>query len=289
MGLGVLVIATQPTREAGGSSTPITVGERRGDGAHSPVARVVGSAGGAPGHLADQPLQRRLDDDLDRLGLRDPAPPWPPAARGRRRARPPCRRGRGRPGTPRADRRCRAPPARPGSVRRRRRARRSRDFSGRPGGCSGKDRARQPAAPRPGAERAAERAPAERPPTTSGVRTRSVLAAATSASSRVGGGVATLRPATRQGCSRSTTLTPWRGSRSASAWRSRAPMPPPAPWLSSSVTNGFRARWVTSRASPCGVATRRSTPVTPWPPVRRPGRPRWAAARAARARCCGRC
>ena len=45
----------------------------------------------------------------------------------------------------------------------------SRDFSGRPGGCSGKASARQPAAPSAVAVRAADRAPADRPPTTSGV------------------------------------------------------------------------------------------------------------------------
>ena len=34
-------------------------------------------------------------------------------------------------------------------------------------------------------------------------------------------------------------------------------MPPPAPWLSRSVTNGVLARKVSSRASPCGVSTLR--------------------------------
>ena len=115
----------------------------------------------------------------------------------------------------------------------------SRDFSGRPGGCSGNDSARQPAAPRLRAQRAAERAPAERPPTTSGVRAAQLVGGRDRPSSRVAGGVATLRPATRHGCSNRTTVIPLRGRCAASASRSRASMPPPAPWLSSSVADGL--------------------------------------------------
>ncbi|HEX5917937.1 MAG TPA: hypothetical protein VFY76_08790, partial [Nocardioides sp.] len=72
---------------------------------------------------------------------------------------------------------------------------------------------------------------------------------------RARGAVATLRPATRHGCSNSTTETPWAGSASASAHRSRDSMPPPAPWLSSSVAMGLVARRVWRRPSPWGVST----------------------------------
>ena len=90
----------------------------------------------------------------------------------------------------------------------------SRDFSGFPGGWSGNDRARQPAAPSDRAERQADRAPAERPPRMIGVRTRMASTAARSPTSRVAGGVATLPPARRHGCSNSMTLTPCRGGTS---------------------------------------------------------------------------
>ncbi len=87
-------------------------------------------------------------------------------------------------------------------------------------------------------------------------------APATSPSSSVGGGVAIRRPATFQGCSSRTTVKPRRGSRSASSSRSQVSMPAPAPWLSSRVARGLGARSVTSLASPCGVAIRRSVLVT---------------------------
>ena len=60
------------------------------------------------------------------------------------------------------------------------------DFSGRPGGCSGNDSARHPAAPSSRRVRAADRAPAQRPPSTSGVRARSWSTAAARAASSVG-------------------------------------------------------------------------------------------------------
>ena len=130
--------------------------------------------------------------------------------------------------------------------------------------------------------RAADRAPAERPPTISGDRVRSRSAAATRAASRVGGAVATLRPARFHGCSNRTTVTSLRGRWWASASRSRVSMPTPAPWLSSRVAIGRRARSVTSRPSPWGVSTSSSERVTA-------GSPPAAAARAARGRCWRRC
>ena len=124
------------------------------------------------------------------------------------------------------------------------RARGSRDFSGLPGGCSGNDRPGSRRRPARAPTGHADRAPADRPPTTSGVRIRSFAPRRLARRRGSAGAVATLRPATRHGCSSRTTVTPWRGRCRASAARSRASMPPPAPWLSSSVANGCRARSV---------------------------------------------
>ena len=116
----------------------------------------------------------------------------------------------------------------------------SRVFSGRPGGCSGKASARQPAAPRSRAQRAAERAPAERPPTTSGALLRSRSAAAVRPASRVGGRRRHLAAGDLPGLLEQHHGDPVAGQvRARGASRSRAPMPPPAPWLSSSVADGL--------------------------------------------------
>ena len=96
------------------------------------------------------------------------------------------------------------------------------------------------------------------------VRVRKALAAASRPSSSVRGGVATLRPATFHGCSSSTTVAPCRGRWCARASRSGVSLPLPAPWLSSTVTLGLRARWLTRRASPCGVSTRCFRGLSPW-------------------------
>ena len=105
--------------------------------------------------------------------------------------------------------------------------------------------------------RAAERAPAVRPPTTSGVRVRRLSAAATHAASRMAGAVATPLPATRQGCSSSTTVTPVAGQ----VPRERhevAGVDAAAGAVAEQQGGDGPARPVpTSRASPC-VATRRS-------------------------------
>ena len=109
-----------------------------------------------------------------------------------------------------------------------------RDRSGRPGGCNGKASATTPAAPSGPASRQATRAPALRPPNTngSGRRPRPAESPATTAvqpTSSWGGGVATRRPETRQGCSTRPTAQPAADARLATACRSAAPIPPLAP------------------------------------------------------------
>ena len=104
-----------------------------------------------------------------------------------------------------------------------------RDFSGRPGGCSGKASASTPAAPTCARRTAGDPGPGR--PAADEQRCRRPTARSRTASqarSSVGGGAATLRPATTPGL-----LDPddrrcrAPGSRLASATRSRGPMPPP--------------------------------------------------------------
>src|SRR5690606_13765986 len=117
------------------------------------------------------------------------------------------------------------------------------------------------------AVRQATRAPAERPPETTGRGNDSDPArrAATSAAyatSRRGGRVATLRPATRHGWSISTTVQPASGSASASAATSAESCLPPAPCESSTVPRegwpGWRKR---ARPGPSGVSMSRTPSV----------------------------
>ena len=137
------------------------------------------------------------------------------------------------------------------------------------------------------AQRAADRAPAERPPTTSGVRAAQLVGGGAQASSRVAGAVATLRPATFHGCSSRTTVMPVaRQVPSPAPSRSRVSMPPPAPWLSSRVATGL--------AGPVGdqpavAVRRRSTLVRHRVRAHHAAPRRAGAARAAPGRCCGRC
>ena len=118
-------------------------------------------------------------------------------------------------GTPRAGPSGRARPGPPASARRRPRSSSSRDFSGRPGGCSGNDRARQPAAPRRVAHagrRAGARPSGRRPP--AACARRSASAAATQRRRR--GWPAGWRPCGRPPATAarsSTTVMPWRGQR----------------------------------------------------------------------------
>ena len=105
----------------------------------------------------------------------------------------------------------------------------------------------------------ADRAPARRPPTTSGLRARRLSARQRSARRASAGGGRTFRPATRQGCSRRSPRCP-AGQRARRARaRSGASIPPPAPWLRSSVATGGGPGDVTSRASPCGVGIVRTS------------------------------
>ena len=120
----------------------------------------------------------------------------------------------------------------------------------------GRPAARQASAPTVNAVRQATRAPAERPPTTSGPAGRSAASTAVHAASNCLGGPATLQPGQRRhGCSTSTTLTPLGGSAAANATRSRASMPPPAPWPSTNVPRVLRAQ-------PCTVARAGPTVVS---------------------------
>ena len=144
-------------------------------------------------------------------------------------------------GTPRDVPSGRARPAPPGSAPRRRRSSSARDGSGRPGGWSGKDSARQPTAPSERAERAAERAPAERPPTTSGradAQRRRRRAQAGVEGRRRGGDLATGHPPRLLEEHHGDALA--RAAPRPAPTRSRASTPPPAPWLSSRVAIG---RW----------------------------------------------
>ena len=116
-------------------------------------------------------------------------------------------------------------------------------LSGLPGGCSGNASATTPTAPLAAPVRHATRAPALRPPTTSG----SPCPASRSATGRqprssVLGAGPSFFPATRQGCSTSATVIPRSGSRPANATRSRAPIPPPAPCPSASTAFAASAR-----------------------------------------------
>ena len=146
---------------------------------------------------------------------------------------------------------------------RRRRARRPRLRSGRPGGCSGKASATH----RDGADVAARcgrppgrRRCARRP--RAGRRGRSVACAAAAATasqaaSSVAGGAATLRPATRHGCSTSTTVTPARGSARGQR-RQVAGVDAAAGAVAEHQRRDRRRprRRAPSRASPCGVRDR---------------------------------
>ena len=249
--------SSQPTRDPPGGTCPSSGEhdgvERRAAASHS---RRRGPSAGA-GDLAHDPLQGRLHHDGHRLVLGQVA--------ARRHLEPVVGArddgaGRRRRGTPRAGPSGPARPGPPGSAPRRPRSSSSRDFSGRPGRvqregerqAAARRRARGRSGRRSGPRRSGRRRPA-------GCARAAVSAAATSASSRVG----------RRGRDRAPGDPPRllepdhrdaRGGagRAASASRSRVSMPPPAPWLSSSVATGRRARSVTSRASPCGVATRRS-------------------------------
>lgn len=103
----------------------------------------------------------------------------------------------------------------------------------------GKLSARTAAAPSSVAVRQATRAPALRPPAITGSPDRATVGhRPRHPASSVFGAGATFFPATRQGCSTSATLTPWAGSSRASARRSLASMPPPAPWLTASTSRG---------------------------------------------------
>lgn len=72
--------------------------------------------------------------------------------------------------------------------------------------------------------------------------------------SSVFGAGASFLPATRQGCSTRATLTPCAGSPAASARRSRASIPPPAPWLTASTSRALLARCQVTRAVPASVS-----------------------------------
>ena len=136
----------------------------------------------------------------------------------------------------------------------------SRDFSGRPGRCSGKARQTTPATsnsgrgpagdPGAGAAAAEEQRPAGRGIDPAG------QTAARQPTSRRGGGTATLRPAVRHGCSKRTTVMPAAGSRRASRSRSVAVTPPPAPCPSISVARAgvpTGTASTNSRPGPSGV------------------------------------
>src|SRR5690606_3701251 len=102
----------------------------------------------------------------------------------------------------------------------------------------------------------ATRAPALRPPEITG-RPGAVSAGQTPRQpvSRVLGAGATFLPATRQGCSTRATVTPCAGSVPASATRSLASMPPPAPWLTARTRRGpDRAACQVTRAGPASVS-----------------------------------
>ena len=156
--------------------------------------------------------------------------------------------------------------------------------SGRPDGWRGKPNASTPAAAVAAAQRHATRAPALRPPTTRGTPGTALTAARTAgsqaASSSAGAG-AIRRPATHHGCSTRTTVIPCDGSPTASAARSRAATPPPAPWPSTTRARGRPSAASTwSRAGPWSVGT--------WCVVVTGRRRRPATGRSAPVRCVGR-
>ena len=133
----------------------------------------------------------------------------------------------------------------------------ARDFSGFPGGCSGKDSASTASAPTASAVRQATRAPALRPPTTNGRGNAprpdvSSSMTASHATSSWAGGVATARPATRHGCSTSTTSHPC-AVRAVNAWRSADHDEPPAPCPRTSDPQGRDGRQRCASAIPTGV------------------------------------
>src|SRR5699024_10486184 len=80
-------------------------------------------------------------------------------------------------------------------------------------------------------------------------------------------GGATFLPATRHGISTSTTCQPRAGRCAATVARSRASIPPPAPWVSSREPAGSPfapgvealASWTCARAGPRAVGTSRSS------------------------------
>src|ERR1035437_3875221 len=133
----------------------------------------------------------------------------------------------------------------------------ARELCGFPGGCSGNDKANTASAPRAPALRQATRAPALRPPTTNGrgspprppVSSASTASHATSSWARA---VATLRPATRHGCSTNTTSHP-PAVRSVKASRSPDQDDPPAPCPRTTAPQGPGGRQKCARARPTGV------------------------------------
>src|SRR6266498_297801 len=126
------------------------------------------------------------------------------------------------------------------------------------GGCKGNARHSTATAPVFRAVRHATRAPADRPPTSSGnpsstpARRSSTTASHATSSRRAGAGER--RPATRYGCSTSTTLILSARATPVTATRSGAVTPPPAPWprTSAALDSSAPCRW--ARARPCGVS-----------------------------------
>ena len=151
----------------------------------------------------------------------------------------------------------RSRPGRPGSAAPDSSSSAARDFSGLPGGCSGKLEASTACAPSSRAVRQATRAPALRPPATTGGpgRSSSGHSARQPVSSALGAG-ATFLPATRQGCSTRATVTPSGGSAAASAWQvARLDRRRRRRDRERGRAAGRRAECQVIRASPTGVST----------------------------------
>ena len=191
--------------------------------------------------------------------------------------------GRGRRGTPRGGRTGPARPARPASADRRRAARRAGSSRAARAGAAGRPApgSRPRPAPAPCGQPSGHRRSGRRRP--AGVRTRITSAAAGQPASRVGGGVATLRPATRHGCSKQHHRDALRGQRLGE--RPQVAGLDAAAGAVAEQQRRDRAAW----PGACAGGPRRAA----WRPSGRVAfftrSPPAAAARRARGRCCARC